>query len=115
MTDDAEKEPVIIPDHESPLRSILHEEAGIPYYAVQSLDEARSHDDGVVVLTADWEGQILATCPVHLVNCSEDTLHQLLRDLDAISWPTNEGEGTAVYYERHPLGMGIGGGMGGAV
>jgi hypothetical protein len=36
-----------------------------------------------------------------------------LLDLDTEAWSCNENEGASIYYERKPLGTGVGGGMGG--
>jgi len=58
---------------------------GTPYYALGSLEEARTISDAVVILEGDYGGQIYATCPASQVKCSEPALHHLLRDLDALS------------------------------
>ena len=102
-----------IPDHESPVRRITSDQRGQPYHALHSLQEARSHPDGIVVLEGDSGGQIYVVCPASLVKCTEERLQQLLRDLDAIAWPGEPPESARVYYERHPVGSGITGGMGG--
>ena len=54
-------------------------------------------------------------CSASLVKCSEEILGQLLRDLDDIAWPENDPEMAKIFYERHPVGAGIAGGMGGAL
>ena len=88
---------------------------GGDYVALRSLDEARQVPDGVVVLEGDWGGEIYATCLATLVRCDASVLDQLLRDIDAIAWPHNRGEGARVFFERHQVGAGIAGGMGGGI
>lgn len=76
-------------------------------------DAARRDPDGVAILVADWGGQILATVRMKYARCSEKALKQLLKDLDAIAWPCNEGRGTSIHYERASVGTWVEGGMGG--
>lgn len=103
----------VIPEHESTVRRVVSDVHGVPYRAYRSLGEARQDPDGAVVLEGDWGGTIYATCPARLVRCDEESLERLLRDLDGIVWPVNEGEGAGVRYERLPVGSGVIGGMGG--
>jgi hypothetical protein len=113
---DAPEEPEMIPDHESPVRHMLSAAHGTSFEALRSLDEARQAPDGVVVLEGDWGGQIYLVCPASLVGCSDAALKALLDDLDVIAWPPDgEPEGRGIYYERHAIGEGIPGGMGGGV
>lgn len=51
-------------------------------------------------------------CPASLVNCSSSALDKLLQDLNRLVW-NNQTDGTSIYYERHQIGKGIAGGMGG--
>lgn len=86
---------------------------GRPYEALRTLAEAQAADDGVVVMEGDDGGQIYLTCPARLITCDELALEQLLNDLDSFGW--NDPELARVFYERTPVGAGIGGGMGGGV
>ena len=114
-----DKEPTenleILPDHESGVRRLVSNAHSVPYYALHSLEEAKSLPDGVVILEGDDGGQIYVVCRASLVKCPEEVLGQLLRDLDDIAWPGNDPNMAKVLYERHPVGAGIAGGMGGAV
>ena len=93
--------------------SVAH---GVPYEPLHSLDEAREVPDGVVVLEGDNGGQIYVVCPASLVRCSDASLKQLLDDLDVIAWPPDgDPRGTGLSYERHTVGEGIAGGMGGGL
>jgi hypothetical protein len=83
----------------------------LPYRAFLSLAEAKGADDGVAVFEGDWGGQIYLVVRAFYIRCSESVLRQLLEDLDALRWC--EPEGARVYYEQHPVGAGISGGMGG--
>jgi len=76
-----------------------------------SYDEALLAGDSFVIFEGDWGGQIYLVCPMHLVRCSLKTLSQLLTDMDRIAW--SESEGTGMFFERHEVGDGIAGGMGG--
>ena len=102
-----------IPEHESPVRRMMADAHGTPFYPLRTLDEARQHDDGVAILQGDWGGQIYAVIPVRMIRCSTDTLQRLLLDLDTEAWSCNENEGASIYYERKPAGTGVAGGMGG--
>jgi hypothetical protein len=103
-----------LPDHESGLRRMFANAHGLPYQPLRSLEEARSHPDGIVILEGDDGGQIYVVCPAPLIKCSEEILKQLLRDLDAIAWPGNDPAMAHAFYERRPLGSKVPGGMGGA-
>jgi hypothetical protein len=99
---------------ESTARRMFTLANGGTYEAFASLDDARREPDGAVVLEGDYGGQIYVTAPARLVACDEATLERLLRDLDAIAWQHNSPDAAAVYFERHPVGAGVAGGMGGA-
>ncbi len=87
--------------------------SGAPYKAFKTLAETRRDPDGAAVFEGDHGGQIYAVFPASIVNCSEDILDRLLRDLDAIAWPHNSPDMARVFYERRAVGRGVGGGMGG--
>ena len=80
---DSDEKPAEIPDHESPVRRVISDAHGLPYYPLRSLDEAKACADGVVILEGDWGGQIYVVCPARMVACEAATLQQLLEDLDA--------------------------------
>ena len=52
-----------IPDHVSPVRWILAKAHQTPFSALNSLEDARSSTDGIVVLEGDWGGQIYVVAP----------------------------------------------------
>jgi hypothetical protein len=58
---------------------------------------------------------VYAVFPAGAVRCDVQALDHLLRDLDAIAWPRNDRDSARVFYERHPVGARIAGGMGGSV
>ena len=101
--------------HESGVRKLVAETHGESYRALSSLDEARQHEDAYVVFEGDDGGQIYAVFPVAVVHCDEATLRRLLAVLDSIAWPGNNPNSARVFYERHPAGHGITGGMGGGI
>jgi hypothetical protein len=86
---------------------------GEPYEAFHSLAAAPSVDDSVVVMEGDYGGQIYLVCPARLVKCDEPALERLLVDLDEHAW--KDSEGARLFYERRPVGAGVGGGMGGGI
>lgn len=89
------------------------EAEGAAYVSFKSLADAKSHKDGVAILEGDDGGQIYVVCPASRVKCSEETLRQLLSDLDAKMWDSPDM--AHIYYERRQLGEGVAGGMGGAI
>jgi hypothetical protein len=98
---------------ESGIRKFEARVYGRRYEPLRSLDEAKSHKDGIVMLEGDWGGIIYLTCPASLVRCSEEALHQLLLDLDGKVM--DEPDGAQVFYERLEAGESIMAGSGGAV
>jgi hypothetical protein len=105
MTDDKRK---------SPLRELMAETHGVEYRAFASLSDAQDDPNGIVVLEGDDGGQIYVVTSARTVACSEQTLRQLLRDLDAREWPNNPPDMAHLCFESKPLGAPISGGMGGA-
>ncbi len=93
----------------------MAEATGRAYTAFETLDSAKADPDGAVVLEGDDGGQLYVVVPARQVLCPEEALGQLLRDLDAISWPGNDDDMARVVYERRPVGAPVAGGMGGAV
>jgi hypothetical protein len=103
------------PPEGSVARRMFNESRGLPYEALRTLEDARAHPDGAIVLEGDFGGQIYVTCPATLVGCSEPVLADLLGELDRIAWAVNEGEGAGLHFEVAPVGSGVAGGMGGAL
>jgi hypothetical protein len=104
-------EPDRLPEHESGVRRMTSDAQGEPYVAFESLEAARAAPEGVVVLEGDYGGQIYMVVPARLVRCRDEDLQALLLMLDSHAW--KDPAGARVYYERRPLGAGVGGGMGG--
>lgn len=102
-----------LPDHESAVRRLYSDAHGLPYTPLHTLEEAKTFDDGIVVFEGDDGGQIYLVTPASRVVCSERTLRHLLDQLDEIEWPSGDGCGARIFYERQPIGTGIPGGMGG--
>lgn len=100
-------------DHEDGLRRIMADAADEPYVAFQSLADARQHADAVAILQGDDGGQLYVVVPVRHIRCDEHILRQLLTDLDRLEW--NDPTAIALRFEEHPIGAGVGGGMGRAV
>lgn len=111
MMDDSLFRPDLLPNHESGLRRMIADAAGVPYVALRSLEDARQAPDGVVILEGDDGGQIYAVVRAVAVNCPEPTLQLLLHDLDLHAW--KDLASARIFYERWPLGSTIAGGMGG--
>jgi hypothetical protein len=105
--------PNLLPDHERPLGRFMADVHGTVFRPLTSFAEAKTVQDGVVILQGDDGGQVYVACPVSLVSCSESTLEQLLVDLDELAWPGNDADMRRIYYERLAIGSGIPGGMGG--
>ncbi len=109
-----EEKPIeVLSSHESGVRSIIASAKGQTYQALHSLEEAQNISDGVVIFEGDYGGTIYLTCPADKVKCSVETLKQLLADIDDCIW--NNPHGAKVLYERHQIGSGIAGGMGGGI
>jgi hypothetical protein len=99
--------------HERPLGRIFAAAHGGRYMPLRSLEEAKSVDDGVVILQGDDGGQIYVVARGVDVLCSESDLQALLRELDEMSW--RDASMRHIYYERLPVGAGVPGGMGGGM
>jgi len=102
-----------LPDHESGVRSMVAETSGVVHRALHSLEEAKAVSDGVIVFEGDYGGQIYLVCVASMVKCSAEVLQQLLEDIDSFAW--GDLGGARIFYERHPIGSGIIGGMGGGI
>lgn len=99
--------------HESPLRALMSEASGQTYQALHSLEEAQLDPNGVVIFEGDDGGTIYVTTPARLVQCSTETLQQLLYDIDALDW--DDPRMAHLCYERQPVGATIAGGCGGGL
>lgn len=105
--------PESLPAHERPLGRLMTDSPGAAFVPLASLADARSVEDGVVILQGDDGGQIYVVSRAAFVACTESSLQQLLVDLDEIAWPGNDPDMRRIYYERLATGSGIAGGMGG--
>lgn len=101
----------VVPEHHSPVRAILAAARGQPYTAFENLVVARAHPDSVLIFEGDYGGMIYLAVPARLVACGEDTLEQLLADIDSVCWGDSGGAG--LYFEVLPVGSHVAGGMGG--
>src|SRR6266508_288112 len=102
-------------EHGSALRWAMASALGVPYRSHSSVAEAKNDPQGVVVLEADDGGQILVVARASKVLFDEPVLVELLRDLDEHSWPGNDPNSRRLVYESVRSGVGIPGGMGGAL
>ncbi|MBI3549770.1 MAG: hypothetical protein HY078_12085 [Elusimicrobia bacterium] len=102
-----------LPDHESGLRRLMSDAGGKPYEAVETLEQAKAHPDGIVVFEGDGGGQIYAVAQVGCVNCSGSALQALLIDIDAHGW--NDPTSARISFERGAVGETVSGGMGGGL
>ena len=82
-----------------------------PRQPFRTLADAQADPDGVVVLERDDGSEIYLACPARDVRCPEETLRELLREIDALEWHV-EGGGHLLF-EAIPEGATIVGGMGG--
>jgi hypothetical protein len=83
---DAEPEPDVIPDLESPVRRMLADVHGGSYVAYASREEAAADPDAAMVMEGDYGGQIFVACPLRAVTASDEDLEALLHELDRIAW-----------------------------
>lgn len=111
----------IIPTHCSPIRFLTATAGGDPYVSFPSMEAALADARAVLVMEADYGGQILLTCPMALVKCSHAILNLLLGDLAHITWggrfdpvhPSEPSDGAGMYFEALRPGDGVAGGCGG--
>jgi hypothetical protein len=96
-------------------RSFIAEACGREYVSYPSLTEAASDPDGALVLCGDYGGTVFVTAPARLVGCDVGALRTLVSDLDAVTWMSGDLTSASVALERHPVGTGVVGGMGGGV
>lgn len=104
---------VLLRAHESAVRSFMGGPEGAPYRSFRTLAEARAAPTAALVLEGDHGGQILATCPVRLIGCSDARVHRLSVELQELCW--NEPYGAGVHLEPLGPGDGVAGGMGGGI
>ncbi len=99
---------------ESSVRSILAKAHGQDYSELGSLKNAKNFADAYAIMEGDYGGTIYLTIPVTLIQCSEETLEQLLLDIDARYW--GDTDGCNLSFERIPATTTrVAGGMGGGV
>jgi hypothetical protein len=96
-------------------RSFITEINGEEYVSYPSLAQAASDPDAALVLSGDYGGTIYVTAPVRLIGCDIGALRTLVSDLDAVTWMSGDLTNASVALERHPVGTGVVGGMGGGV
>jgi hypothetical protein len=106
-------DPKNISEHESPLRKMVADSQGLKYEAIETLDKAKETKNSYLIMEGDDGGQIYLVAPVEIVKADPQTLHDLLKDLDARKW--NDLSMARMYYEIHDVGSGIPGGMGGGI
>jgi len=113
-----------IPEHHSTVSHIMNAKQGTEYLPLKSLEEAKQHDDAIVVLEGDYGGIIYATCPVkHLKeNITSQEISDLCKALERKYWGYGTSKvpdcipqegGWDVNYQRLAVGRGVWGGMGG--
>jgi hypothetical protein len=100
-----------LPEHHSPLRSMMAEASGSIYTAIETLVAAREHPGSVVIFEGDDGGTIYLTILAREVACDERALGQLLIDIDAMCW--SDSSMARIVYEVVPAGAAVAGGMGG--
>jgi hypothetical protein len=110
---DAEPEPDVIPDLESPVRRMLADVHGGSYVAYASREEAAADPDAAMVIEGDYGNQIFVACPLRAVTASDEDLEAPLHELDRIAWGRDYAEACDIRFERAPVGSGVAGGMGG--
>ena len=103
--------PAAIQPHLSYVRQIMARFEGAPFAPLDTLAEARTYHDGVIIFEGDYGGAIYLTCPARMVQCAETSLRQLLLDIDEKFFAY--GPSTKLCYERLAEGSGVCGGWGG--
>ena len=91
--------------------NLLSQAYGETFQALRGLTEARSYEDGAVILEGNFGGQIYLACPVSAVLCSDEAIRSLLEAVDGRCW--GDPQGARVFYRRLPVGSIVAGGMGG--
>src|SRR5688500_3746631 len=105
----------LIPDNVSPLRNIMTEAGQDNLVNIENLKTANETKNATLILEGDWGGQIYLTYPVKYVKCKEETLLNLLVDLDDLVWGDQGEDSRKVLFEIRKLGDGISGGMSGGL
>lgn len=100
-----------IPEWQSGCRFLYCAQEGVEYRPLESLEEARKHDDAYLVMEGDYGGQVYLTAPIQEVKCDLSTLESLLQQIDLREW--DEEDGTGIFFERMDIGDYVAGGMGG--
>jgi hypothetical protein len=100
-----------VQDHQSPLRRMVADSQGNKYEAIKTLEEAKKTPNAYLIMEGDDGGQIYLVAPIEAVKCDENTLQNLLEELDARKW--DDISMARVFYEVHEPNSGITGGMGG--
>ena len=92
---------------------LLSEAYHASFLAIRSLDEAKSFQDGAVVLEGEYGGIIYLSCPARLVVGDEVDLRRLLADIDSCF--ADEIQGARVVFRRLAIGSVVAGGGGGGL
>jgi hypothetical protein len=98
-------------EYMSGVRYLVNHAHDTEYKPIRDYAGAKAAEHGYVIMEGDSGGQIYLTCPMHLVQCSHETLLQLAADLDATQW--SDPSGCRVFYEEYAEPQGVWGGMGG--
>jgi len=117
MTDEKIK-PESIPTHHSMVNHLMNEVHGRKYQPLKSLEEAKTFEDGTVILEGDWGGMIFLTCPVKYLSATQQEIEILCLNLEKHFWACNfkrTDGGWGVYYEQKTPNSGVWGGMGGGL
>ncbi len=116
--------PEQLPPDVRPVEFMMAASEGRTYRSFPSLDAARQHPDAVMIMQADYGGQILLTCPVRAIAANQAAVDQLFVDLVNITWGRGfdlidhdaqalSDHGNDIFYEPLSPGKGVWGGMGG--
>jgi hypothetical protein len=114
-TFDKQKKFNVIPEYESPIRSITSKAHGTSYRPIRGFEEAKKYNDSYMIMEGDWGGQIYLSIPVKKINCDQVTLIKLLNEIDRTEWRCNCGKGSGIYFERKNIGEELVGGEGGGI
>lgn len=98
-------------EYESFLRKTCSHNNQILYRAIDTFDQAKQIKNVYVIFEGDYGGIIYLTCPMKLVNCTENELQALLEYIDELYW--NDLDGANIFYEILRSGQCLTGGLGG--
>lgn len=96
-------------EHESFLRKTCNHNNQILYQAIDTFNKAKQIKDSYVIFEGDYGGIIYLTCPMTLINCTENELQELLEYIDQFYW--NDLDGVNIFYEILHNGQCVTGGL----